>query len=387
AQEAHEAIRPTDMSLKTIDGDNNEKRLYELIWKRTIASQMAEAELERTTATIQISTRQEELIAKGEVIKFDGFLKVYQEGKDEEDSDESGMLPPMHEGQNLELKELLATQKFTQKPPRYSEASLVKKMEELGIGRPSTYASTISTIQAREYVEKRDMEGVPREYVQLTLSNREVTEQTLFENTGAEKSKMFPTDIGRVVNDFLVEYFPSIVDFGFTAKVEEEFDIIAEGKMDWKEMLHRFYNPFHETVERTKVEAARASGERELGVDPNTGKRVSARIGRFGPMIQLGDAEDTDKKFASLRQGQSINTISLEDALALFKMPRNLGEWNGENVIVGLGRFGPYVKYKSTFASLRVKDGDDPFTIELDRAVKLIIVSSHSVNVSCTREP
>ena len=382
AQEAHEAIRPTDMSKHTIEGDANEKRLYDLIWKRTLASQMADAELEKTTAAIQISTRKEELVAKGEVVKFEGFLKVYTEGKDDDDSEESGMLPPIMEGQMLPLKELVATQKYTQKPPRYSEASLVKKMEELGIGRPSTYASTISTIQAREYVEKRDQEGTPRAYVQLILTSDQIQDNTLYENTGAEKSKMFPTDIGRVVNDFLVEYFPSIVDFGFTAKVEEEFDIIAEGKMDWKDMLHRFYSPFHETVEKTKQEASRASGERELGNDPATGKRVSARIGRFGPMIQLGEADDNDKKFVSLRPGQSINTITLEEALTLFKMPKHLGEWNGEPVIVGLGRFGPYVKFKSTFASLRVKEGDDPFTIELPRAIQLLEDKINGVNAN-----
>jgi len=372
AQEAHEAIRPTDMAVKSIDGDNNERRLYDLIWKRTLASQMAEAQLERTTATVDISTRSEKLVAKGEVIKFDGFLKVYMEGTDDEDSDESGVLPPLKEGQILPLMTLTATEKFTQKPARFSEASLVKKMEELGIGRPSTYASTIATIQAREYVEKKDLEGKPREYSVLILANNAITKEVRTENSGAERSKLFPTDIGRVVNDFLVANFPKILDVGFTASVEEEFDIIAEGKMDWKDMLRRFYKPFHENVVVTMTDAARVSGERSLGTDPVSGKPVIARIGRFGPMIQIGDAEDTEKKFASVRSGQSINTISLEDALELFKMPRDLGEWNGERITVGIGRFGPYVKYKSTFASLRVKDGDDPFTIELPRAIQLV---------------
>jgi DNA topoisomerase-1 len=382
AQEAHEAIRPTDMSVKTIDGDNNERRLYELIWKRTLASQMADAKLENTTAHVNISTRSETLVAKGQVIKFEGFLKVYMESTDDEESDESGVLPPLYEGQPLDLRTMVAQEKFTQKPSRYSEASLVKKMEELGIGRPSTYASTISTIQARTYVVKQDLEGKARSYAVHTLANKNITSETKSENTGAERSKLFPTDIGRVVNDFLVENFVSILDYKFTANVEEEFDVIAEGKLDWKKMLRTFYNPFHENVTKTMNEAARASGERFLGDDPATGKPIIARIGRFGPMIQLGTAEEEEKKFASLRPTQSINTITLEEALDLFKMPRNLGEWNGEKIVVGIGRFGPYVKYKSTYASLRVKEGDDPFTIDLERAVKLVEDKINGVNAN-----
>ena len=382
AQEAHEAIRPTDMAVKTIDGDTNEKRLYELIWKRTLASQMADAKLENTTAHVNISTRSETLVAKGQVVKFHGFLKVYAEGTDDEESDESGVLPPLHEGQILDLRNMVAQEKFTQKPARYSEASLVKKMEELGIGRPSTYASTISTIQARSYVVKQDLEGKPRSFAVHTLANKNITSETRTENTGAERAKLFPTDIGRVVNDFLVENFKSILDYAFTANVEEEFDTIAEGKLDWKKMLQTFYNPFHENVNKTMNEAARASGERFLGDDPATGKPIIARIGRFGPMIQLGTAEEEEKKFASLRPNQSINTITLEEALDLFKMPRNLGEWNGEKIVVGIGRFGPYVKYKSTYASLRVKEGDDPFTIDLERAVKLVEDKINGVNAN-----
>lgn len=382
AQEAHEAIRPTDMAVNTIEGDTNERRLYELIWKRTVASQMADAELERTTATVNISTRTETLVAKGEVIKFDGFLKVYMESTDDEESDESGVLPPLHEGQILDLRNMVAQEKFTQKPARYSEASLVKKLEELGIGRPSTYASTINTIQARTYVVKQDLEGKARSFVVHTLANGSITSETKSENTGAEKSKLFPTDIGRVVNDFLVENFPLILDYHFTAAVEEEFDVIAEGKLEWKDMLRKFYGPFHENVLKTSSEAARASGERLLGEDPATGKPIIARIGRFGPMIQLGTAEEEEKKFASLRPNQSINTITLEEALDLFKMPRNLGEWNGEKIVVGIGRFGPYVKYKSTYASLRVKEGDDPFTIDLPRAIKLVEDKINGVNAN-----
>ena len=382
AQEAHEAIRPTNMAVKTIDGDTNEERLYELIWKRTLASQMADAQLENTTAHVNISTRTETLVARGQVVKFHGFLKVYAEGTDDEESDESGVLPPLHEGQMLDLRNMVAQEKFTQKPARFSEASLVKKMEELGIGRPSTYASTINTIQARTYVVKQDLEGKARSFAVHTLANKSITSETKTENTGAERSKLFPTDIGRVVNDFLVENFVSILDPKFTAKVEEEFDIIAQGESAWKEMLRTFYNPFHENVTKTMNEAARASGERFLGDDPATGKPIIARIGRFGPMIQLGTAEEEEKKFASLRPTQSINTITLEEALDLFKMPRNLGEWNGEKIVVGIGRFGPYVKFKSTYASLRVKEGDDPFTIDLERAIKLVDDKINGVNAN-----
>ena len=374
AQEAHEAIRPTEMANHVVEGERDEQRLYELIWKRTIASQMADAELERTTATISISTMEEVMQAKGEVIKFDGFLKVYIESTDEEEGDEgnSGKLPPMTVGQNLDLLDMTAIQRFTQKPARYSEASLVKRLEELGIGRPSTYAPTISTIQNREYVEKKDREGTPRPFEVLTLKGGQINKEEKVENTGAEKSKLFPTDIGIVVNDFLVDQFPNILDYGFTAKVEGEFDDIAEGKLQWQEMMKRFYTPFHTNVADTMLQAQRATGERELGVDPVSGKPVIARIGRFGPIVQIGSSEDEEKKFASLRPDQSIGNITLEQALMLFDLPRNLGEYEGKPIIVNVGRFGPYAKHGNTFASLKVKEGDDPYTIEFDRAVQLV---------------
>ncbi|MEZ4800737.1 MAG: type I DNA topoisomerase [Flavobacteriales bacterium] len=376
AQEAHEAIRPTEMSAHQISGERDEERLYDLIWKRTIASQMADAELEKTTATIAISTTTDVLQAKGEVIKFDGFLKVYMESSDDEDENEdgdSGMLPPLNIGQKLDLMDMTATQRFTQKPSRYSEASLVKRLEELGIGRPSTYAPTISTIQNREYVEKREKEGTPRAYEVLTLKNDQISREEKSEMTGAEKAKLFPTDIGIVVNDFLVDQFPNILDYGFTAKVEDEFDDIATGKMQWQDMLKRFYTPFHANVKETIESAERATGERELGTDPETGKPVIARIGRFGPIVQIGASDDDDKKFASLRPDQSIGNISLEEALKLFDLPRNLGEWDGKPIVVNVGRFGPYAKHGDTFASLKVKEGDDPYTIEFDRAKQLIV--------------
>lgn len=374
AQEAHEAIRPTDMSAHQIGGERDEQRLYELIWKRTIASQMADAELEKTTATIAVSSMDDVLQAKGEVIRFDGFLKVYIESTDDEEGEDgnSGMLPPITVGQKLKLQEMLAIQRFTQKPPRYSEASLVKRLEELGIGRPSTYAPTISTIQNREYVEKKDKEGTPRPFEILTLKNEIISKEEKSENTGAEKSKLFPTDIGIVVNDFLVDQFPNILDYGFTAKVEGEFDDIAEGKLQWQEMMKRFYNPFHKNVLETIESAQRATGERELGIDPESGKPVIARIGRFGPIIQIGASDDENKKFASLRPDQSIGNISLEEAIKLFDLPRNLGEWEGQPIIVNVGRFGPYAKHGSTFASLKTKEGDDPYTIEFERAKQLI---------------
>ena len=374
AQEAHEAIRPTEMANHVVEGERDEQRLYELIWKRTIASQMADAELERTTATISISSMEEVMQAKGEVIKFDGFLKVYIESTDDEDGEEgnSGMLPPLTVGQKLDLMEMTAIQRFTQKPARYSEASLVKRLEELGIGRPSTYAPTISTIQNREYVEKKDREGTPRPFEVLTLKNGQINKEEKVENTGAEKSKLFPTDIGIVVNDFLVDQFPNILDYGFTAKVEGEFDDIAEGKLQWQEMMKRFYTPFHTNVADTMLQAQRASGERELGIDPVSGKLVIARIGRFGPIVQIGSSEDEEKKFASLRPDQSIGNITLEQALKLFDLPRNLGEYEGKPIVVNVGRFGPYAKHGNTFASLKVKEGDDPYTIEFDRAVQLV---------------
>lgn len=374
AQEAHEAIRPTYISVTEVEGERNEIRLYDLIWKRTIASQMSDAELEKTTAKITISTTSETFVAQGEVLKFDGFLKVYMESTDDEENEEnSSMLPPMKVGDKLISQEISATQRFTHHPPRYTEASLVKKLEELGIGRPSTYAPTISTVQKRNYVEKTDREGTPRNYVNLTLTKGGINKEIKTENTGAEKSKLFPTDIGMVVNDFLLQYFPDILDFHFTAKVEEEFDEIAEGKLDWTKMLKEFYKPFHKTVEKTIDKSERQSGERELGIDPVSKKKVIVRIGRFGPLAQIGEAnEETGEKpqFASLRKDQRMETITLDEALLLFKMPRIVGEFEGKEMKVGIGRFGPYVVHNSVFTSLTKED--DPYSVTGDRCIELI---------------
>lgn len=376
AQEAHEAIRPTYISVGEIDGERNEQRLYDLIWKRTIASQMADAELEKTTAKVGISTTSEQFVAQGEVLKFDGFLKVYMESKDddEEESEENtSMLPPMKEGDKLRLREITATERFTHHPARYTEASLVKKLEELGIGRPSTYAPTISTVQKRNYVEKTDREGSPRNFTLLSFEGTKISKDIKTENTGAEKSKLFPTDIGMVVNDFLIQYFPEILDFNFTARVEEEFDEIAEGKMIWTDMLKEFYTPFHKTVEKTTENSERASGERALGKDPKSGKPVIVRIGRFGPLAQIGETnEETGEKatFASLRKEQSIETITLADALDLFKLPMNLGSYKEKEVIIGVGRFGPYVKWGEQYIS--IPRSEDPLKVDMDRAIALI---------------
>ena len=374
AQEAHEAIRPTDMRVRNAGADRDAERLYDLIWKRTLASQMADAELEKTVVNIDISTRPaDRLQASGEVILFDGFLKVYMEGRDDEGDGEEqeGLLPEMKEGEQLDLQQMTATQRFDRPAPRFTEASLVKKLEELGIGRPSTYAPTISTVQKRGYVVKENRDGTPRPYRILKLAGGSINSETASENVGAEKQKLFPTDIGMVVNDFLVEHFPSIVDLNFTAKVEEEFDVIAEGREDWRAMLKRFYKPFHETIGTVSETAERATGARELGIDPASGKKIYARIGRFGPMIQIGEAEDEEKpRFASLRKDQSIGTISLQDALDLFKLPRTLGEHNGDICSVGIGRFGPYVRLGNTYASLTPED--DPLEIGLQRAIELI---------------
>ncbi len=374
AQEAHEAIRPTYIQNQTIDGERNEQRLYDLIWKRTIASQMADAELEKTTVKIGINTTTEQFVAQGEVLKFDGFLKVYIEGTDEEEEDEnSAMLPPMNEGDKLEVREITATEKFTHHPARYTEASLVKKLEELGIGRPSTYAPTISTVQKRNYVEKTDKEGTLRNYVNLVLSSNSIRKENKTENTGAEKAKLFPTDIGMVVNDFLIQYFPDILDFHFTARVEEEFDEIAEGKMQWTDMLEEFYKPFHKTVEKTIDNSERASGERQLGTDPASGKPVIVRIGRFGALAQIGENnEETGEKpkFASLRKNQSLETITLEEALDLFKLPLTLGIYEGKEVVVNIGRFGPYIKLDESFIS--IPRHIDPFTIDMEGAIEII---------------
>jgi len=373
AQEAHEAIRPTDMNATTA-GDADTSRLYELIWKRTMACQMADAQLERTIARIDISTQKEQLTATGEVMRFDGFLRVYSESRDDEDGDDenAGMLPPLAAGQVLDFQSMSATERFSRPLPRYTEASLVKKLEELGIGRPSTYAPTISTIQARGYVEKRDKDGVRRNFQVLTLQNDTVTAATSGENFGAEKSKLFPTDLGMVVTDFLKENFEKVMDYDFTAKIEAEFDRIADGKEVWNKMIGDFYEPFHHSVEHTIENAGRAKGERELGADPVSGKPVTARLGRFGPMVQIGSTAEGEEKprFAKLRTNQSIETINLEEALELFKLPRNIGAFEGEDVVVNIGRFGPYAQHAGLFYSL--KKEMDPYTVAMEEVAPLI---------------
>src|SRR6201996_5839968 len=376
AQEAHEAIRPTYFDRHTLDGDSGEKRLYDLIWKRAIASQMSEAQFEKTTARVSISTRKEELVANGEVMKFDGFLKVYLESKDEEEDNvqdgENAILPPLTKGQRLALQELSATERFSRPPARYTEASLVKKLEELGIGRPSTYAPTISTIQNRGYVVREEREGKIRNFRVLTLKGQSITKEEKSENTGAERGKMFPTDIGNVVNDFLVQYFNGIVDYHFTAGVEKQFDEIAQGLEEWTDMIRKFYNPFHKEVENTIETATKATGERDLGVHPENGKKVSVRIGRYGPFVQIGDNETEEKPlYASLRAGQSIETISLADALELFKLPKKVGIFEDKEMTVAIGKFGPYVRHNSAFYSLP-KD-IDPLDLTEERAIELII--------------
>ncbi|HUQ66420.1 MAG TPA: type I DNA topoisomerase [Flavitalea sp.] len=375
AQEAHEAIRPTYMENTTVE-DSDAKRLYELIWKRTMACQMADAELERTTAKIAISTNKEELTAQGEVLKFDGFLKVYMEDRDEEDisedEHEEGMLPPLKINQQLPLKEMRATQRFSRPQPRYTEASLVKKLEELGIGRPSTYAPTISTILKRGYVEKRDKEGVKRDFMILKLKEGKISQVTEQENTGAEKAKLFPTDLGLVVTDFLKMYFDDIMDYNFTARIEEEFDEVAAGKLKWNQMIDDFYNPFKKDVEDTKENADRIKGERELGTDPQSGKKVVARMGRYGPMVQIGDVNDEEKpRFAKLKNTQSIETIPFDEAMELFKLPRNLGMFEDSDVSVNIGRFGPYIAHDGKFYSLNKER--DPYTITLEEASPIIV--------------
>lgn len=375
AQEAHEAIRPTDMNRQTIEGDTREQRLYELIWKRTIACQMADAKLERTMVNIAVSETDEMFQATGEVVRFDGFLRVYRESQGDDENanaDESKLLPPMNEGETLQRREVVAQQRFSQQPARYTEASLVHKMEELGIGRPSTYAPTISTIQNREYVVKGDAEGTPRNYDQLTLQSDTISETTQSENVGSNRGKLVPTDIGLVVNDFLMEYFPEIMDYNFTANVEKQFDEVAEGKENWTEMISNFYQDFEPQVERTLNEKTEHRvGERELGVDPKSGKPVSVKIGRFGPVVQMGTPSDDEKpQFANLTKGQSIETITLEEALELFKLPRTLGELEGQVVKANVGRFGPYVQLGKLFVS--IPKGEDPMDITLERAAELI---------------
>lgn len=379
AQEAHEAIRPTNFAAHSAGSNYNEHRLYELIWKRAIASQMADARLEKTTATIGISSSPEKLRAQGEVIKFEGFLKVYIESTDDEDDsngEAKGMLPPLGIGEVLNLGKMTARESFTRPAARYTEASLVKKLEEMGIGRPSTYAPTISTIQKREYVIKENRDGVDRNYKELTLSNDQVNVQTNTEITGAEKSKLFPTNIAMVVNDFLVNHFPNVIDYSFTAKVEEEFDQIAHGYQQWDSMIDSFYGGFHKTVQDTEqVDRASVGSARELGTHPESGKKVIARLGRFGPMVQIGEADPDDEnaekpEFASLRKGQFIENITLEEALELFKLPRTVGTFDGQEVVAAIGRFGPYIKFDDKFISLP-KDAD-PLTVDIEEAIVFI---------------
>ena len=375
AQEAHEAIRPTYMENQSVEGTAQEKKLYDLIWKRTIASQMADAELEKTTATISISKSDDVFTAIGEVIKFDGFLRVYRESYDDENEqeDESRLLPPLKKGQKLEYGPIVATERFTQRPPRYTEASLVRKLEELGIGRPSTYAPTISTIQQREYVEKGNKDGEERTFNVLTLKDNQIKDESHNEVTGAEKSKLFPTDTGTVVNDFLTEYFPDILDYNFTASVEKEFDEIAEGEVKWTSIMKTFYDQFHPAVEKTlSIKTEHKVGERMLGEEPETGKPVSVKIGRFGPVVQIGAADDEEKpRFAQMKKGQSMETITLEEALELFKLPRTLGEYEGKTVTVGIGRFGPYIQHNKVYVSL--PKTLDPMKVTLEEAEQLIL--------------
>jgi len=371
AQEAHEAIRPTNMKMHTVDSEYDQNRLYDLIWKRTLASQMSDAALERTNIKIENSNNSKIFTANGEMIKFDGFLKVYLEGNDNEDEEQAGMLPNLKVGEDLEYAFINATQRFSSPPYRFTEASLVKQLEELGIGRPSTYAPTISTVQRRSYVEKGQNEGVERNYEQLVLSLGSVKTQTLTEKTGSNKNKLIPTDIGNIVNDFLVANFSNILDFGFTAKVESSFDDISEGEENWTEMIKGFYNKFHETVEDVKENAERESGERILGKHPDSGKTVLVRLGKFGAIAQIGAPEDEEKQFASLNTTQNLGTISLEEALELFLLPKTLGVHEAEEVAVSNGRYGPYIRFGKMFVSL--DKGENPMEVDLPRALELII--------------
>lgn len=373
AQEAHEAIRPTYIDKHDIEGSQQEKRLYALIWKRTIASQMADAELEKTTVDIEPSAREEHFTAQGEVVRFDGFLRVYSESSDDAPAEMSeGMLPPLKKGDTLGLKEMTAAERYTQHPPRYTEATLVKKMEELGIGRPSTYAPTISTIQQREYVEKSNLEGTPRTFTTLTLEKGKVTKSDTTSTVGADKGKLMPTDIGIVVNDFLTDNFPNVLNYNFTADLEERFDLVAEGKAQWKKEIRGFYDVFHPEVERANdMRLEHKVGERVLGTDPASGKPVSVKIGRFGPVVQIGESTDEEKpRFASLRKDQSVFDITLADALKLFELPRDLGSFEDETVTVAAGRFGPYIRHAGKFVS--IPRTLSPLDITLDEAVELI---------------
>ncbi len=374
AQEAHEAIRPTEFSVTEAGNDRNEQRLYELIWKRAIASQMADAQLEKTNVSIAISNADQTLSASGEVIKFQGFLKVYLESTDEDEEEEStakGLLPPLTVGQELQLIEMKGRQSFTRPPARYTEASLVKKLEEMGIGRPSTYAPTISTIQKRNYVLKESRDGTPRKYTEMIIKDGAFVSAEKTETTGTEKNKLFPTNIAMVVNDFLVEHFPNVIDFSFTAKVEKEFDHIAHGEQPWEEMIQNFYGAFHTKVEQTEnIKRTDVNSSKELGIDPKTGKKVIARLGKFGPLVQIGDQEDEEKQFASLLKGQFIESMTLEDALELFKLPRDVGHFEDKKIVAAVGRFGPYIRHDGKFVSLGKEY--DPLSVTEEEAIELI---------------
>ena len=375
AQKAHEAIRPTDMSCTSIDGTQQEKRLYDLIWKRTAASQMADAEIEKTTVNISVSESPEIFVAGGEVVKFDGFIKVYHESTDDDDlrdDDNVRLLPPIKEGQGLTRREVSAIQRYTQSPLRYNEASLVHKLEELGIGRPSTYAPTISTIQQRDYVHKGDKKGEERTYTIDILKGKQITQQTRSEIAGSDKGKLIPTDIGIVVNEFLMQYFPGIMDYNFTAKVEQKFDEIAEGTEHWTDMMKDFYKDFEPEVEKTlNARSEHKAGEREIGIDPKSGKPVFVKIGRFGPVVQIGSADDAEKpQFAQLPSDMSMETLTMEEAMELFKLPRTVGEYEGKTITIGAGRFGPYIFHNKKYVSL--PKGADPLTFTLEDSIKLI---------------
>ncbi len=371
AQEAHEAIRPTHMDQHEVSVEYDQDRLYSLIWKRTIASQMSEALLERTVVKIANTKNNHQFTANGEVITFEGFLKVYLEGTDNEEEEAAGMLPKMAENEGLKNKNITATERYTRPPARFTEASLVKRLEELGIGRPSTYAPTISTIQRREYVLKGMVEGKERAYQQFTLQNNDITLQTLTEKVGSDKGKLVPTDIGNIVTDFLVANFSNVLDFGFTAKVESDFDEIAEGNAAWIEVIKEFYNDFHPTVVDVAANAERAKGERLLGIDPDSGKNVYVRLGRFGAMVQIGEATDEEKpRFASLQAGQTLNTLTYEEAMDLFQLPKSLGDYEAKEVVVASGRFGPYIKFNDQYVSL--DKGENPMSVDMDRAIELI---------------
>ena len=376
AQEAHEAIRPSYMNHKTVDGDSSHQRLYDLIWKRTISSQMSDAQFDRTTVKISISNTSEQFVAKGEVMTFEGFMKVYLEGKDDENEEQKGMLPKLEVGEALGLSEAISSQQFSRPPARYAEASLVKKMEELGIGRPSTYAATITTIQKRGYVEKENRDGFERVSQVIELKDGILSKSENTSITGAENKKLFPTDVGIVVTDFLVEHFSDVMEYSFTASVENEFDEIAEGKKVWNEMIASFYGEFHAKIEDVIGNVGKASGERELGNDPVNGEKVFARIGPFGPMVQMGEKQEDENapkpKFASLMKGQTIQTITLDQAMDLFKLPRTIGEWDGKEIVASVGRFGPYLRYDGKFTSIKKDDNEDPLTIDLEKSIELI---------------